>query len=819
MKAIKALLPLLVFFTSTVYNAQAQNQQCLSESWIDVGQSLPSNSPVWLLEQSKGDLYALILKLNVSQWQLYRYDGYTWTYLSILPIAGYPIDMVSYKGELYIIGYFGPLSGSLPGSTDIVKWNGSKWAGVGNDSVLNALDLHVHKGQLFVTGSFNHIGAISANNIAMYDGTSWHALAAGLLGGGNTNPSCMESYQGDLIVGGTFTLAGGTNVKNLAKWNGSSWNNFPSNPNSAVKKMVFYNGELFVFGAGITEFGGNFFNVMASWDGNNWKTTNIANYPTDLLSGFEAFEVYNGELYALNNMGNNHIGNEPVEGFLKWDGTHWQIITGAAGWGYDMIVHKTHLYVAGDYSYSCGTTLSGLIRMCDFSRCGTVSGTVFVDVNGNCIRDTGDSGIEDKLITILPSGIYITTDDSGRFTSMLDSGIQYINSPNPPKYHNLICPSSSYTINIVQGNTYNNKNFAFQPIPNIQDLEIILTSMNAPRPGFDFTYHIKYKNIGTTTMTGTVGLVHDNILIYKSATIAYSNYSGNTMTWNYSNLAPLKSKEIKVTFTLPVNATLGDHVISTATIYPTTNEEDVENNESIEDDIIVGSYDPNDKQVSPGGNDPAGKIHHLTDKLTYTIRFQNTGTDTAFNIKIKDQIDSNLILSTIKTIASSHPYKMYIQSNRWITWEFENVLLPDSFANEPESHGFIKYTIEPKENLPLNTMVKNMAEIYFDFNTAVLTDTISSTFVSGINDFYNVNTLETMIYPDPFSDIAYLVINRTLKNGAFTLYDIHGREVRKIESIHSDRITITRENLRNGIYIYELIDKDGSVARGKFVVQ
>ncbi|MEL6141911.1 MAG: hypothetical protein AAFU67_09865, partial [Bacteroidota bacterium] len=75
------------------------------------------------------------------------------------------------------------------------------------------------------------------------------------------------------------------------------------------------------------------------------------------------------------------------------------------------------------------------------------------------------------------------------------------------------------------------------------------------------------------------------------------------------------------------------------------------------------AYDPNDKQAIPNGVGP----DHLTapnGSFDYKIRFQNTGTDTAFTVVIIDTLDAQVLdLSTLQTGISSHPYRMSLRNN------------------------------------------------------------------------------------------------------------------------------------------------------------
>lgn len=144
---------------------------------------------------------------------------------------------------------------------------------------------------------------------------------------------------------------------------------------------------------------------------------------------------------------------------------------------------------------------------------------------------------------------------------------------------------------------------------------------------------------------------------------------------------------------------------------------------------ITGSYDPNDKQVFPTGVGPQELVQPGTE-LTYRIRFQNTGNDTAFTVRITDRLDAHLDQTTFSVVSTSHPYSVSFSgdSSTKVTFLFSNILLPDSNVNEPESHGYIEFKIKPKASIDSSTSISNMANIYFDFNPPIQTNKARTNF-------------------------------------------------------------------------------------------
>jgi uncharacterized repeat protein (TIGR01451 family) len=137
---------------------------------------------------------------------------------------------------------------------------------------------------------------------------------------------------------------------------------------------------------------------------------------------------------------------------------------------------------------------------------------------------------------------------------------------------------------------------------------------------------------------------------------------------------------------------------------------------------VVGSFDPNDKQGFPGG---VGETHEIlpNQQLQYLIRFQNTGTAEAYNIIIRDTLDTDLNIFSVTPGVSSHEYSFTMFGERVLQWTFNNIMLPDSFSNPEQSHGFITYTVNQLPDLTDGTEITNSAAIYFDSNDPIITNT------------------------------------------------------------------------------------------------
>ena len=64
------------------------------------------------------------------------------------------------------------------------------------------------------------------------------------------------------------------------------------------------------------------------------------------------------------------------------------------------------------------------------------------------------------------------------------------------------------------------------------------------------------------------------------------------------------------------------------------------------------------------------------------------GTDTAFNVVIRDTLSTDLNIFTVQSDVASHHYEFRMYGPRILEWEFNNIMLPDSNTNEPRFERF-----------------------------------------------------------------------------------------------------------------------------------
>jgi len=359
-----------------------------------------------------------------------------------------------------------------------------------------------------------------------------------------------------------------------------------------------------------------------------------------------------------------------------------------------------------------------------YSNANSIRGTVFFDANSNGIKDAGEINYDNATIKTQKSGFTASAiSNDGYFNIDVDTG-SYLSSVQLPSAYFAAVPASKTS---VFSGYYNVDSFgiAIQPVAGKKDLFISLNPIVPARPGFDVSYQIIYKNLGTVNIpSGTVTLNIDPKLSYVSASTPPSAIGTNTLSWNYTNLNALDTATILLTLNLatPPTTHLGDTLHLQAVIDPVTGDETPRDDTANLKQRVVGSYDPNDKTEANAGIITPAQVSN-GEYLNYTIRFQNTGTDTAFNVIVRDTLESRLDWSSLQMVSASHPYQLTIADGNKLTWQFNGIKLLDSSTDEPHSHGYIAYRIKPLSTVHAGDTIKNTAGIYFDFNLPVATNT------------------------------------------------------------------------------------------------
>ncbi len=445
-----------------------------------------------------------------------------------------------------------------------------------------------------------------------------------------------------------------------------------------------------------------------------------------------------------------------------------------------------------------------------------IAGKMFGDLNSNNIQDLGEPLLTQNKITEANTNRFAFSQPNGFYSiSVLDTG-NFTVAPTQINFYNTVPVTHSATFTGAQ-QTDSLNDFAFQPAGVFDDVCVKITPFGQFRSGFNASYMINYGNYGTTTIAPTLIFFPYSNITYLSASVTPTSVAPDSVVWALPALTPFQTGSIVVTVNVSTGLPIGTLINSSVRIEPIANDANPACNYSHWEVLTIGSYDPNDILVS--------EDTLLTNQLPtapwldYIIRFQNTGNDTAFTVKVLNPIDTNkLNLQTFEFLNSSHPVNLnWINYQRNMEFKFDNILLPDSNVNEPLSHGFVHYRIKPKTTLLAGDSVTNNAYIYFDFNSPVATNTAVTKVVlpAGIAQVA-IGSMQLVVYPNPTKDeisVGNYRLAEKNKKAEIKVFDVFGKV------IFSTITTTLNYKLRTSNYPQGIYFVQVSTLRAKFVKQ
>ncbi|QNM85331.1 T9SS type A sorting domain-containing protein [Polaribacter pectinis] len=238
---------------------------------------------------------------------------------------------------------------------------------------------------------------------------------------------------------------------------------------------------------------------------------------------------------------------------------------------------------------------------------------------------------------------------------------------------------------------------------------------------------------------------------------------------------------------------------------------------------VFSSYDPNDKLVTPGVPDKLNEVDIDKKWLTYTVRFQNNGNFSAKDVYVLDTIHNDFDRNSFKILDSSHDIKVSevgSEAKSIKKFFFENIFLPDSLSNPEGSQGYLKYKIKAKETIPENTIVDNIAYIYFDQNPAIITNTIQNKFrtpaVASVKEF--AIREEFSLFPNPAKATVSVKMLKNKPINGVQVYNMLGKRVLLKNGNNQSKMTINTSKLSSGIYLIK-IKSENKITSKKLIIK
>lgn len=442
---------------------------------------------------------------------------------------------------------------------------------------------------------------------------------------------------------------------------------------------------------------------------------------------------------------------------------------------------------------------------------GVVKGKTYYDVNGDCFNGVNEPSRPNEIFSFQPGNYVCTSDPNGNIARILPQG-SYQMQFGTPLYHDPICLTPG-PLAVTPGNQ-TNFTLGFKPNQQIKDLMVTLVSTRA-RPGQAFHVTALIRNLGTQPIAaGTVLTLSypEPPVLFTDAQPQANNQMAGQLQFVLPDIPTYSALTYKIHLALPPDPGLMGQIFQINAGLTTSFQDPTPTNNATTHPVhVLNSFDPNDKTAIT--SNPTGVMPIRDQSLQYMIRFQNTGTDTAFRIVVRDTLSGLLNWNSLKTIGASHEFRLTITDAGVASWHFDDIRLVDSTTNEPESHGFILFGIAPKPGIRVGDILRNKAAIYFDFNHPVITNETATPIVLR-SKYRDESTLEQAfradISPNPVGDQlrcrVYLPYATHVKA---ILFDAHGKAIQEV----SDKDYPTGEHLLEarlldlpaGVYSLQLI--------------
>ncbi|MFT4804062.1 MAG: hypothetical protein ACI9YE_001260 [Psychroserpens sp.] len=447
---------------------------------------------------------------------------------------------------------------------------------------------------------------------------------------------------------------------------------------------------------------------------------------------------------------------------------------------------------------------------------GIIEVNAFADANGNNVFDTSEPSFYNGYFTYEKNNdgtINIVNSSTGSFQILSTSETDLYNVTFNLYEESLPCydiTTSTFDNVSVANGTSEVIDFAVVEEQSCEDLAVYIINYGVPpRPGFNHINYLLLENLGLTTIvSGSVEFTADPQLIYNGVTFVNPNYVINTTVTgfivDFVNLQPGEVEFLQISFTCPAEIELGEIVTNTANYVTDTNDLVASNNYSTLSEVVVGSWDPNDKRESHGPRVNYDDFAASDQWLYYTIRFQNLGTFPATFIRIDDALDSQLDESTFQMLRSSHDY-VVTRTDTDLEWFFEDINLPAEQDDVEGSQGFVYFRIKPNPGYGIGDIIPNTASIFFDFNAPVITNRFDTEFVEDALSVEDSNFIAFDMFPNPSKDSVTIRLNaNNFGNVTINIIDLQGKLILEEQISEGNNLVLDIADLQSGLYFVKL---------------
>ncbi|AKS41217.1 hypothetical protein [Wenzhouxiangella marina] len=296
--------------------------------------------------------------------------------------------------SLYVAGSF-TQAGSLSANR-IARLDGNGWSRLGTEQdngvttttifSVFILDMVLIGSRLYVAGSFDTAGAITANNIAYWENEQWSSVGSGAENGVDGGVNDLLALGNQIVLGGGFTQAGTIEANRVALWTGSAWASIGTGPDNgvgtssthSVSALASLGSDLVVGGRFDRDIAGVERSNLVRWDGTAWQAFGAEDTQFPTSDRVSALLVDGSDLYAGGSFG--EIDAIEVNNLARWDGSGWHPVGALTGGGvvgnngsgglndgsvFSLAKVGNSVLVGGTFSTADGIKAMGIARFLD----------------------------------------------------------------------------------------------------------------------------------------------------------------------------------------------------------------------------------------------------------------------------------------------------------------------------------------------------------------------------------------------------------------------------------------------------------------------
>ena len=740
-----------------------------SQVFAPLAQGLPQKASMSASDNSS--VYYGYRLGNPVQTHIHKWNGFSW---SALPLFnGYSTDLFVFQGNIYLVA----LNLSAPYGSSIYKMENGSWQQKGQSFQGYVTDIEQMNNQVILAGAIND-ASLGAIGLISFDGTSVSAIYPAKQ---TDSIQAIAYIQNQLWAVGVFSSQVGTDTSSVMKYNvqNSEWE-YPATKKSGLNYSYFLR-EIFEL---------------------NGKVYAVRQYGSDL------YEVRNDSLILLANANlpyttadivvHNNIAYIGGPAFSTFDGIGVTQISPWPANSYLLNLVGNDLFISTHTAQFAGVNLNYVFKL-GLNNLALVQGTIYDDKNANCSYDAGEPSGISAGYTYSLGGNTIFIGATGSYSLLLPAGtyainnLHTINQIDQYLQHRSSCSGQS-SITVQGGQNY------IHDIPFEHDgtmdraIELSSFSSGRLRQGFDENLLLEVYNPGGD-FSGNVDIEIDLApnLTYVGSSPYFTGQSNGTLSFQLNGIDERERFNIPVLINVGLGTTINDTLCINSRIVANSNDANPMNDTSNICLRVSAAHDPNDKRANLEASLPG------LSELDYHIRFQNTGTDTAYKVVVVDTLESYFDPSSISLGSCSHPYTFRVEDENILVWTFDDIRLPDSTTNNPASQGFIKFKIDVDSSLPIGSVIDNDAEIYFDYQPPVHTNHAQTFIVDELSITENAEAPNFRLYPNPFRD--QLIVETKAANESLVLYNLQGEKLREFKFEEAAKYELKLDELEAGVYL------------------